>query len=599
MAIEHNRQPHHHEQAVLHEGQLPPDFTERHMSAKQAIAHELHIAPDSPEAEQVTGDYFVDKVEYDIATGVSIRDTIADAEVALFSGANQLDAYAASRGEVKGLTPYNPISQLEWTHPATVAAAVHELEMVERTSRYAAFVQKAVRKVHQFSDKARRKALGVTNAFAAKLFKSHQPLDLPDSYTGYREDAGGDLKFIEWKDIGTSSTHLVMHDHDHVGRSLFTLPHAGSANESIHASHAWHENAEIDLRRPLLFESDDTITHDELVEAFELRHAVKQAPKLAEQLQDKNRDNVLTYLAYQAVPKFTATSEVKKHSRRDMTEQESLQALRDFMELRAIIKDEECAKKLEDMSEHLTFIGEKEYHEAANGIAQYWKSLLTENKSLQVCVITGEVAKSPEYHDKNTGTAQVKSDEYLLNTILQSFSDEERAEYYGRLVLHEDDITASPEDTRVILLDDWMLSGSQLAGTYIDLLLRHPELVNSIEAQLLVASRDRIENGLTLYEPVTCAESQLPIRAYYQAHDTEHSRLGAYITGFHSSTDYDFETVIGNAVQDLHQQGYTAVNMPPATNIVRPYRAEGVTRESLAHIHHFRANSSVKPQGGR
>ncbi|MDO4684281.1 MAG: hypothetical protein Q4B06_01070 [Candidatus Saccharibacteria bacterium] len=594
MAIEHNRQLHHHEQEVSHERQLSPDFTERHAVAKQAIAHELHIAPDSPEAEQVTGDYFVDKVDYDIATGASLQDTIADTEVALFSGINQLDASAASQGKVEGLTPYNPISQLEWSHPTTVASTVKELGAVKRTSAYAAFVAKVARKVHQFSDTARRKTLGVTNAFATKLFKQPSP-ELPAVYPVYKEDATDHLKYAEWKTVAGTKEPMGQYGYDTVeDEKLFiNMPYLGPPGEAIHASDAWHEPIENISDIPSLPESSVQLNPKEIVQSLEMNRAAKQAPRLAEQLQDGNRTNMLTYLAHQATPKFSATSEVSKHSRHDMSEQASLQGLYDFMELRAIVKDEACANKLQDIHENLTFIGEKEYQEAAKGIAEYWKGLLAENKNLQLCVIAGEIAKAPEYQDSATGTAQIKSDEYLLNTILQEFSDEERDAYEDRLVLHEDDITATPEDTRVILLDDWTLSGSQLAHVYVELLLRKPELAHAIEAQLIVASQDRVENGLTLYDPVTCGEETLPIRAYYQAHNAEHSHLGAYITGFHSSTDYDFETVLGNAVQDLHQQGYNAVDMPPATNIVRPYRAEGVTRESLHNIQRFRAHNAM------
>lgn len=78
------------------------------------------------------------------------------------------------------------------------------------------------------------------------------------------------------------------------------------------------------------------------------------------------------------------------------------------------------------------------------------------------------------------------------------------------------------------------------------------------------------------------------------AHAAESSlstRSGAHITGFHSSVDFDFENDIGAMVAESRSQ--TGVGtMPPLTNIVRPYRYDGINRSSF--VNRKRLDESVQ-----
>ena len=181
------------------------------------------------------------------------------------------------------------------------------------------------------------------------------------------------------------------------------------------------------------------------------------------------------------------------------------------------------------MCENLTFIGEKEYKEAAAGIAASWKAALEANTDLQICTIAGEI-----------GREKIKSGEYLFDNILADFTEEDWKKYGGRIIVDRDDIAQvqqKKENLRVVLLDDWTISGMQLKNVYNLLVEQYPEIKDRIEVQLIVANKQRIEKGF-LIDRWMGDEKRIPLRAYFSAHEAKTAENGAYITGFHSS-DYE------------------------------------------------------------
>lgn len=148
------------------------------------------------------------------------------------------------------------------------------------------------------------------------------------------------------------------------------------------------------------------------------------------------------------------------------------------------------------------------------------------------------------------------------------------------------------ENLRVVLLDDWTISGSQLRDVYHSLVDQYPEIEDQIEMQLIVANEQRIKYGLSVDELMGDGK-RIPVRAYFSAHDSKTAKNGAYITGFHSSVDYDFEKLIRRMLwraegREKKSEPRGEMYMPPGTNIVRPYRKDGVTRDSLVNIERAR-----------
>lgn len=336
----------------------------------------------------------------------------------------------------------------------------------------------------------------------------------------------------------------------------------------------------------------DEISPEEAAWLLELKNTAEVAPHLSDQLADdeEDRGNIVTYIAGLGKSLGTKTSEDSyMGDRAEITEYEMLRQLDEFL---AKMKGSLGGKYADDarsIRDKLTFIGEKEYKKAAAGIAANWKAVMEADADLQICVIAGEIAKlkDKKTDDKTIYGNQIKSDEYLLEAILANFSEEDWEEYGGRVLVDRDDIAQAPkEHLRVVLLDDWTISGWQLRKVYISLIGQYPEIRKQIEVQLITANKQRIEQGLAVDWLYT--GEKLPVKAYYSAHYSKTAARGAHITGSHSTSDFDFEVTIARMIKRAGDLSMEDVCMPPGTNIVRPYRKDGVTRDSLVNIERAR-----------
>lgn len=304
----------------------------------------------------------------------------------------------------------------------------------------------------------------------------------------------------------------------------------------------------------------------ERVGRYESDRATKQAPRFDHQVADVGRINTLTYLAGFA------------GERRNMlvTEHEGLLQLDEFLVRAAESKylDDEVRARAAEMRGALTFIGETEYAEAATGIATQWKRDLDAHPAMKIVAVTGEIeGASHRYEDD---ARYYKSDDYLLDRILAHFSDEELLHYRGRLLTEESlgDI-AQTGDTQVVLLDDWTISGMQLLAARERLVQQHAALANCIEVQLIVASEERLRDGLVVRGAWGMPNSTLPVRAYYCAHNAKHTVTnGAYVTGSHSSVDFNFAYALSEMEKQMRAED-ESVEMPALARIARPYRQEG------------------------
>jgi hypothetical protein len=210
------------------------------------------------------------------------------------------------------------------------------------------------------------------------------------------------------------------------------------------------------------------VSPEDAARLLESRRFVRTAPRLTDQLADEEtRSNLITYIAETHSSLKTVTSKDRyRDNRAELTEYETLRQLEEFLDYIESLNGE-CAAKAKSMRENLTFIGEKEYKEAAAGIAASWKAALEANTDLQICTIAGEI-----------GREKIKSGEYLLDNILADFTEEDWKRYGGRIIVDRDDIAQvqqKKENLRVVLLDDWTISGMQLKNVYNLLVEQYPE----------------------------------------------------------------------------------------------------------------------------
>ncbi len=378
-------------------------------------------------------------------------------------------------------------------------------------------------------------------------------------------------------------------------RNRFWAVH-GTAMEGIRQEMAAHKDADKRRSEQLVSEKsyyvnnnllqhihhpDEQLSPEQIIDALEYDHVVKEIPAFSEVAGDETRQNKLKAVVDSR--RELSTSELGSNPNgtvRTMTEYEALQQYLGFVanDMRQIADINYVSASLE---QDISFIGEKEYNEAAKGIALYWKAFLDKGADFQVFVSTTVTARG----------GYTKSDTYLLDRILSNFTDKELQKYAGQLVLHDGDITQkSPEKVKVVLLDDWTISGAQLRSGYTDFCAAHPELTKSVEIQLMIATRDRLAMGLEEMQTsqvsqhgtysMTAHDVPTVVRAYYvarQADEVGRSAHEARITGSHSSVDFGFASDIG-------QYKTPDSNMPALASIVRPYRAKGYKPQNINRL---------------
>lgn len=378
-------------------------------------------------------------------------------------------------------------------------------------------------------------------------------------------------------------------------RSRFKAVH-GAAMDGIRQEMAAHQDADKRRSEQLVSEKSyyinnnllqhvhepgEQLAPEQIIDALEYDHVVKEIPAFSEVASDETRQNTLKAVVDSR--RELSTGELGSNPNgtvRTMTEYEALQEYLEFVanNMRQISDINYVTKSLE---QDISYIGEKEYNEAAKGIALYWKAFLDKGADFQVFVSTTVTTRG----------GYTKSDTYLLDRILSNFTDKELQKYAGQLVLHDSDITQkSPEKVKVVLLDDWTISGAQLRSGYTDFCSAHPELTKSVEIQLMIATKDRLAMGLE--DMQTSQESQyglysmtahyVPtvVRAYYvarQADEVGRSAHEARITGSHSSVDFGFASDIG-------QYKSPDSNMPALASIVRPYRAKDYKPQNINRL---------------
>lgn len=321
---------------------------------------------------------------------------------------------------------------------------------------------------------------------------------------------------------------------------------------------------------------------------LETRGFVEIAPKFFDQCDDTSRNKVFRY------NNQPHTEHDKGWEEHKLTEYEGLKDLRDFLaifvELSRVNKNldlypEESAQA-RDMLSNLTFIGEKEMEQATEGIAAYWKQYLDGNPYSKLCVLA-DISNSEKY------PGVLKSDRFVLDRILSHFDDEELKNYSGRIVNSLDDVNeCDPKEVKVVLLDDWTISGKQMRRVFSELiedpLYRH--LIERTELNLLVASPERVHEGLKVNGVKPNNEHKLPVKAYYLSHHapTAKTENKGYVSGLHSTVNYDFEDVIDNMRKKLSDINID-FDLLPLASIVRSYRdhrsSVNITNESLERIH--------------
>jgi hypothetical protein len=301
---------------------------------------------------------------------------------------------------------------------------------------------------------------------------------------------------------------------------------------------------------------------------------------LSEMLIDESRDNMFSFF-----PDRRFKRALKNGVQGYATEQMGLLELDGFLERftqyyldrgpKADDKEERLAATAESLRDGLTFIGEREYKEAVAGLGQSWKEYLDGDRDRMICVLA-EVGSLERYY------GQQKSDARVRDQVLATFTDEELQAYSGRIVGDLSDVTTShPDDVKVVLVDDWSISGDQIRDVFAmlsqDRRFKGYVDAGSVEINMLVASSDTLADGINMR--AFDDKSRVPVKAYFQARPIKEpgDRYRAHYGGVYSAPNYGYRHQIegmAKLIPDVPTPSLTRINRPYHGTHKRPMEIE-------------------------
>jgi hypothetical protein len=341
---------------------------------------------------------------------------------------------------------------------------------------------------------------------------------------------------------------------------------------------------------PKIAESAQTITIGEAVNRLETYGVAKIAPRFSEVVNDETRTKTFAFTRKRFNGKPPGEEE-------KLTEIDGLKELQAFLQAAASFEGDNrnllTQREADDLDQaqsildNLTFIGDKEYKEGVQALGAYWKQHLNTNPNATLCIIS-DVAKLERYIGKNAR----KSDEHLRDSILETFSDGELEQYTGRIVSKISDIDPNtpPENVKIILLDDWTVSGRQIRNVYEMIRRQHgvEKYLKRLEINLLVASEGRINDGLSMDSTDDVAPC-IPVKAYWRSHFAAKSTKDhkSHVTGLHSSVNYDYQNPL-EVIFKRFMRPNPETPVPALTSVIRSYCSEEakfvITRDTLRRV---------------
>ena len=322
----------------------------------------------------------------------------------------------------------------------------------------------------------------------------------------------------------------------------------------------------------------DQIPTESVLDDFERNRYALDAPTLDEQCLDTSRTGTFSYTM--EAPDSSVHSLEK-------TELSALRELRYFLEIGASTLQQRDLTRTHDTQElldtvasikdRLTFIGNPEFQRATTILGAYWSKFLASDPLNKVFVVTG-ISNSDKYPN------QIKSDQHLFNAIDERYGfTSPESPYGGRLTNGIEGLeSADPEHTKIVLLDDWALSGTQVSREYFSI-IDSPgarRFSNRIEANFIAASDRRIRLGIDVSRQGTYKTGnevvRLPVMSVYQAHtalvDTPRSS-GTHITGLHSSANFGFSFPLDTVCRN-QRKSPSALPLPSLARVTRSYGAK-------------------------
>src|SRR6266568_1885930 len=195
----------------------------------------------------------------------------------------------------------------------------------------------------------------------------------------------------------------------------------------------------------------------------EASHFVEAAPRLGAIVASSEHGSLDTQLTFWQSEEVVRDAETLPADTLtiSMTEGAALQQTHDF--LSAVVTHEmplpdRFGDDLRDtaytMRENLSFISERARAIATTAMAGSWKRHLAQSSHHRIIVAPSNV----------TEDGNMKSGDFLFNQVMEKFTEDERARFAAQVSRDFDTLPRfrSAPDTKIIVLDDWSVSGTHL-----------------------------------------------------------------------------------------------------------------------------------------
>ena len=236
---------------------------------------------------------------------------------------------------------------------------------------------------------------------------------------------------------------------------------------------------------------------------------------------------------------------------------------------------EEVRRLAQSYAEDLRFLSTKDFESACTGLARSQAEFLQENPQRSVLFFV-----HPNNLEKSQGFVAGRIQQEMDKDFAGRSEVVSPRDFGGLARILEG---KDPADVKLVLADDWTVSGNHLRNDTARLVqrLRHEglseEWVKRIEINLLVARKDQIDDGfkqVSETEETLEMEEPIPVKAYFETPSINGVFSDDPVpTGSHSSVDYGFEMVMGRLQQYISQHDRMKhIRLPYLASIKRSYR---------------------------
>lgn len=228
------------------------------------------------------------------------------------------------------------------------------------------------------------------------------------------------------------------------------------------------------------------------------------------------------------------------------------------------------AEEVAHFRENMTFIGEREFQEAVEGMAAHWETVLRADSQAKIALYQPNIAK----HRVLRKSAEHVGD-HAFEALKRRTQTDPMLRNRFRRMQDVDPRTFVDGNTKIIIAEDWIASGATIRENVSALAQTlgkagKPQALENLELNLIVAREDQVASGIKM-PPSIGKGRNIPTVAYYQS-PAATIYGGPLPTGAHSTEDYGFGQVLQVVGEDVARIQRRPVELPLLADVKPVYR---------------------------